>query len=104
MGNFQGKGAELTSVGLGFVPVVGTAKGIYEGFSGKDSITGDKLSGFERTMSFISAVPVGDEVFKMFRTSRKIARNVAKINRYAGNIEKANNGRTIANTVADDVY
>ena len=37
----------MTSVGLGFVPVVGTAKGIYEGFSGKDSITGDKLSGFD---------------------------------------------------------
>jgi hypothetical protein len=104
MGNFEGKGAELTSVGLGFVPGIGTAKGVYEGFSGKDSITGQKLTPFERSMSFVGAVPVGGEIFKMFKTSRKIIRNVAKINRYAGNIERANNGHTIVNTLVDDAY
>ena len=104
MGNFQGKGAELTSVGLGFVPGVGTVKGIYEGCSGKDSITGQKLNGFERSMSFVSAVPVGGNIFKAFKCNGKIVRNVAKINRYAGNIERANNGHTIVNTVIDDVY
>ena len=55
-------------------------------------------------MSFVGAVPVGGEIFKMFKTSRKIIRNVAKINRYAGNIERANNGHTIVNTLVDDAY
>ena len=44
MGNFEGRGAELASVGLGFVPGIGTVKGVYEGFSGKYSITGQKLT------------------------------------------------------------
>ena len=102
MGNFQGKGAELTSVGLSFVPGVGTAKGLYEGFTGKDSITGNKLNGFDRTMGFVSAVPAGGEIFKMFRISRKIIKNVAKCDKYAGRIEKVNNGHTIVSTVVDD--
>ena len=104
MGNFEGKGAELTSVALGFVPGIGTGKGIYEGISGKDSITAQQLTPFERSMSFVGAVPVGGEIFKMFKTSRKIIRNVAKIYRYAGNIERANNGQTIVYTGFDDVH
>ena len=55
-------------------------------------------------MSFVGAVPAGGEIFKMFRTSRKIIKNVTKINRYAGNVERANNGHTIVNTIVDDVH
>ena len=38
------KKGEVISFGLDFVPVVGTAKGVIEGFSGRDTVTGEKLN------------------------------------------------------------
>ena len=43
------------------IPIVGDAKGIVEGIIGTDLLTGRKLSGLERGLSFLSAIPlVGD--------------------------------------------
>lgn len=46
--------AAILSIGLDLSPL-GTAKGIYEAFTGRDAITGEELSTFER---FIGVVPV----------------------------------------------
>ena len=35
MGNFEGRGAELASVGLGFVPGIGTVKEYMKDFQAK---------------------------------------------------------------------
>ena len=47
------KGKEITSTFLDFVPYVGTAKGIIEGITGRDLVTGEKIDLFSRVMGII---------------------------------------------------
>ena len=47
------KGKEITSTLLDFVPYVGTAKGIIEGITGRDLVTGEKIDLFSRVMGII---------------------------------------------------
>ncbi len=48
--------ATLVSIGLDFVPGIGTAKGILEAISGKDLITGDELAWWERALGIVPLV------------------------------------------------
>ncbi|WP_233532395.1 DNA/RNA non-specific endonuclease [Paenibacillus alkalitolerans] len=52
--------ATILSIGLDFIPIVGTAKGIIESITGRDLITGEELAKWERAMGiipFVGAVP-----------------------------------------------
>ena len=46
----------IMSYGIGFIPFVGNVKGVYEGISGVDSVTGEELSNFSRAMGILSPV------------------------------------------------
>ena len=50
----------LVSSALDFIPGVGNAKSLGEAITGKDMITGEKLSKIERTFSALGAIPGGN--------------------------------------------
>ena len=50
----------LVSSGLDFIPGVGNVKSAVEALSGKDLITGEKLSKTERALSLLGAIPGGN--------------------------------------------
>ena len=50
----------LVSSALDFVPGVGNVKSLGEAITGKDIITGEKLSKTERTLSLLGAIPGGN--------------------------------------------
>ena len=50
----------LASSALDFVPVVGNLKSLGEAVTGKDMVTGEELSGAERALSFLGAIPGGN--------------------------------------------
>ena len=50
----------LVSSALDFIPGVGNVKSLGEAISGKDLVTGEKLSKTERTLSLLGAIPGGN--------------------------------------------
>ena len=72
------KSGALTSCALDWAPFVGTAKGIYEGCYGKDSITGENLNAFQRSMCFLGAIPVVGSACKSIIKSEKVLKNASK--------------------------
>jgi len=52
--------ATLVSVGLDFVPGIGTAKGILEAITGKDLITGEELAWWERALGIVPLAGAAD--------------------------------------------
>ena len=65
---------------------VGTVKGICEGTRGIDTITGDELNGFQRTMCFVGALPLVGNAAKTFINSEKTIKNIsrgAKVTKWA---------------------
>ena len=77
------KGKEITSTFLDFVPYVGTAKGIIEGITGRDLVTGEKIDLFSRVMGIIpgaKAVGKGTKAtVKGIKATGKIIKNSKKI-------------------------
>ena len=71
------------SSGLDFVPVVSNVKGAVEAISGKDYITGEKLSFGERVLAGISAIPGGNYI--------KAVKNVNKASNFVKNVNKTSN-------------
>ena len=57
-------GKHILSMSLDHAPVVGNVKCIYEAFSGKDKITGEELSNWDRTFSFIGGIPFVSSIKK----------------------------------------
>ena len=51
---------DFASTALDCVPVVGNIKGLGEAITGKDIITGEKLSKTERVISLLGAIPGGN--------------------------------------------
>ena len=51
---------DFASAALDCVPVVGNIKGLGEAITGKDIITGEKLSKTERVISLLGAIPGGN--------------------------------------------
>ncbi|ERK49851.1 hemagglutinin repeat-containing protein [Leptotrichia wadei] len=79
----NGKGKEITSTFLDFVPYVGTAKGFAEGITGRDLVTGEKIDLFSRVMGIIpgaKAVGKGTKAtVKGIKAAGKIIKNSKKI-------------------------
>ena len=79
----NGKGKEITSTLLDSVPYVGTAKGIAEGITGRDLVTGEKIDLFSRVMGIIpgaKAVGKGTKAtVKGIKATGKIIKNSKKI-------------------------
>ena len=78
MGNYNNRTGAISSCALDWVPGVGTVKGIYEGTWGKDSITGESLNSFQRTICFIGAVPIFGNAAKSFTKSERAIRNISR--------------------------
>ena len=93
---------EVVSFGLDFVPGFGTAKGVYEGFRGKDSITGENLNGFERTMCFVGAIPFVGNVAKGFTKSSKATKFVSNTTKAAKWADRAYTAKSGIDLVTDD--
>jgi hypothetical protein len=60
------------SFALNFVPIIGDAKGILESIVGRDIITGRRMSGSERLLSAVTAIPFLD-VLRLFRGADGLA-------------------------------
>lgn len=54
----------ILSVGLDFIPVVGTAKGLIEAITGKDLVTGEELALWERALGVIPFAGAATDVLK----------------------------------------
>ncbi|MCW5983135.1 MAG: hypothetical protein KIT09_33910 [Bryobacteraceae bacterium] len=46
----------VASIGLDFMPVIGTVKGVYEAWTGQDLVTGQKLAWWERAVGILPGV------------------------------------------------
>ena len=93
--NINNTYGNVASFGLDFFPGVGTAKGVYEGFYGKDSVTGEPLNGFDRTMSFVGAIPIAGNIAKaVFKSNKasKVISKTAKCAKWADRAYTAKNG------------
>ena len=66
-----------------FLSGVRTAKGFIEGLCGRDSITGEKLNGFERSMCFVGTVPFVGDVAKGFVKSAKVTKAISRTTKVA---------------------
>lgn len=73
------KGKEITSTFLDFVPYVGTAKGIIEGITGRDLVTGEKIDLFSRVMGIIPGAKAVGKGVKGIKATGKIIKNSKKI-------------------------
>jgi hypothetical protein len=105
-------GDEVLNIGLGFIPVVGTAASLYEAFTGKTPFGDHQLSPFERGISLVAAfVPIfgstGKKVVsksvKSFGYFSNIFKKIAsKIRGFDGSVvnEMAQTGETIASSAA----
>ena len=80
-------GKHLLSMSLDYAPVVGNAKCLYEAISGNDKITGEELSNWDRTFSFIGGIPFvssikkGKDLIKSFKDGNKIIYTYIKYNK-----------------------
>lgn len=75
----NGKGKEITSTLLDSVPYVGTAKGIAEGITGRDLVTGEKIDLFSRVMGIIPGAKAVGKGVKGIKATGKIIKNSKKI-------------------------
>ena len=90
---------EKLSLALDFT-FAGTAKGIYEGLSGKDLITQKELSRFDRTMCFVGSVPLVGPLAKGSSKAAKCVRTTAKAAKW---IDRANLARKSVKVLESDV-
>ena len=100
--NFDNKFGEVASFGCDFIPGVGTAKGFYEGFLGRDSITGEKLNGFDRAMCFVGAIPIAGSIAKGFTKSSKATKVISKTAKCAKWADRAYTAKNGVDLFDDD--
>lgn len=77
----NGKGKEITSTLLDSVPYVGTAKGIAEGITGRDLVTGEKIDLFSRVMGIIPGAKATVKGVKATGKIIKVADKIIKNNK-----------------------
>ena len=90
------------SCGLDFVPFVGNAKGIYEGFSGRDAVTGEDIHGFDRAMCFVGAVPIVGNYAKGASRTARVVRRVSKGISVRNDFHNCMNAGKCAQEIIDD--
>ena len=67
----------ITSHALALAPILGEAKGIYEGWNGKDSLTGEQLSTFERVLDFVPVLGTAVETTAHFMVGLNLTEHAA---------------------------
>ena len=106
------KGKEITSTFLDFVPYVGTAKGIIEGITGRDLVTGEKIDLFSRVMGIIPGakatvkgvkasgkiIKVADKIIKNKKKLKRVIKVITST-RKTGKISKVTNGERVTQGV-----
>ena len=97
----------LFSTALDFIPIVSNVKGFIEACSGEDTITKEKLSGVDRSLSFVGAIPFGSFLkigshLKKGQKMIKVAEKVKKTGKIKNALKasgkaliKANNAQNI---------
>ncbi|AGN36393.1 pre-toxin TG domain-containing protein [Bacillus paralicheniformis] len=93
------EGALALSVLIDFIPLASNVKGGAEAITGKDLITGQELSGFERTLAGVSVVTSGTA--KLVGRALNISEKTAKTAKVVENGEKAINAGKKANSAYD---
>ena len=71
----------IADVGLGLDPITGTARGLYELVTGKNLVTGETLSSFERGLSLLNVASLGS-----FGTIEEATRGVAMLGHVLGGV------------------
>ena len=84
----------VISAVLGFIPVLGNVKSLAESISGKDIITGSKLSSTDRTLSAVGAIPAFQGVKYLAKTTRV----GSKIYKTIETVDTANDCRNVYNS------
>ena len=79
------------SFGLDIAPFVGTGKGLTELFSGRDLITNEKLSGFDRAMSLVGIIPIAGPFLKGSSKAVKYIRRAVAISEGANTVNTSRN-------------
>ena len=87
----------LASSALDFVPVVGNIKSLGEAVTGKDIVTGEKLSAVERTLSLLGAISGGNylkngKYLKNGQKFIKAAQRAQKLGKIKNAVKFANAG------------
>ncbi len=76
----------LLSLLIDFIPVVGTAKGLHEAWTGKDAITGEDLAWYERVLG---VVPIAGGALASLVASRRAARALAGTGKHVDELAEA---------------
>ena len=94
-------GGEVVSAGLNFVPIVGEAKSLTELATGKDFVTGQELSAFDRSVCAVGCIPVVGKLARVRTVS-----SLGKLTREGRIISKCEKVGEISNykSAADAVY
>lgn len=104
MGNLMETAATaFADIGMGFIPVVGVSRDIYELFTGRSLLTGQELSGFERSLAAVGIVTGGvvSTVGKAMKASIKVGQHadeMAKIGKIAGEVVSEMKRMGVANS------
>ena len=85
----------LFSAGLGFIPILGSVKSLAESISGKDIITGSKLSGVDRSLSAVGAIP-GFQGLKYLAKGTKFG---SKVYKTVETVDTVNDCRNVYNSI-----
>ena len=103
MGCSQETKKDCASWGLDIIPVVGSVKGIYEGFNGRDAVSGRSLNGFERTMSFVGATPLVGGFAKGASRTARLMRRISNGAKARNKFHNMVNGGKCLSEVMDDI-
>jgi hypothetical protein len=79
---------ETMSMSLDVIPVVGTGKGLYEAVSGKDMVSGKKLSWKDRLLGIIPFYKVGKKASVILDATKKIGKTETKVVKAAAMIQR----------------
>lgn len=74
---FEEIATAIVDIGLGLLPVVGVGKDVYELFTGKNLVTGEELSTFERGLAAVGILTAGGSHY--IQTAGKILSKSARV-------------------------
>lgn len=83
----------FVSVGIDFIPIVGDAKGLWESFSGRDTITGEELSTAERILGLAGIVGLSE--LRLLARGDDVIGAVRALDRAGDAADAGNNGRRV---------
>jgi len=81
-------GGDIVSFGFDLIPGIGECKGLWEAFTGKDTITGGELNGFDRIMGVVGGIPLVGPKVKCLVKSKKVIKGIDKTIKYSKKADK----------------